>query len=97
MSVGVVSPVFIGRQHESLPAALAHGITTEANSAAMLAELAKDALRFADRPVLWPLMIGAWKRKGLAERSVPPPAYRHQISGSMLHIADEPGTLGVHT
>jgi SAM-dependent methyltransferase len=48
-----------------LPAALAHGITTEADSAAMLAELAKDTARFADSPVLWPLMIGAWKRKGL--------------------------------
>jgi SAM-dependent methyltransferase len=49
-----------------LPAALAHGITTEAASAAMLAELAEDTARFADSPVLWPLMIGAWKRKGLA-------------------------------
>jgi SAM-dependent methyltransferase len=49
-----------------LPAALAHGITTEADSAAMLAELAKDTARFADSPVHWPLMIGAWKRKGLA-------------------------------
>jgi trans-aconitate methyltransferase len=49
-----------------LPAALAHGITTEADSAAMLAELAQDTARFADSPVLWPLMIGAWKRKGLA-------------------------------
>lgn len=49
-----------------LPAALAHGITTAADSAAMLGELAGNALRFADSPVLWPLMIGAWKRKGLA-------------------------------
>jgi SAM-dependent methyltransferase len=49
-----------------LPAALAHGITTEADSVAMLAELAKDTARFADSPVLWPLMIGAWKRKGPA-------------------------------
>jgi SAM-dependent methyltransferase len=48
-----------------LPAALAHGITTEADSAAMLAELAEDTARFADSQVLWPLMIGAWKRKGL--------------------------------
>ena len=35
-------------------------------SRGMLAELAKDTVRFADSPVLWPLMIGAWKRKGLA-------------------------------
>ncbi|MGH7610356.1 MAG: class I SAM-dependent methyltransferase [Candidatus Dormibacteria bacterium] len=47
-----------------LPAALAYGITTEDDSAAMLAELAQDATRFASSPVLWPLMIGAWKRKG---------------------------------
>jgi ubiquinone/menaquinone biosynthesis C-methylase UbiE len=49
-----------------LPAALAYGITTEDDSAAMLAELARDTARFASSPVLWPLMIGAWKRKGLA-------------------------------
>jgi SAM-dependent methyltransferase len=48
-----------------LPAALARGITTEADAAAMLAELAEDTARFADSQVLWPLMIGAWKRKGL--------------------------------
>jgi len=49
-----------------LPAALAHGITTEDDSAATLAELAQDTARFASSPVLWPLMIGAWKRKGQA-------------------------------
>jgi len=49
-----------------LPAALAHGITTENDSAATLAELARDTALFPDSPVLWPLMIGAWKRKGLA-------------------------------
>ncbi len=46
-----------------LPAALAHGITTEADAAAALADLDRDAARFADRPLLWPLLIGAWKRK----------------------------------
>jgi SAM-dependent methyltransferase len=49
-----------------LPAARARGITTDAGSAALLADLARDARWFADRPVLWPLMIGAWKRKGQA-------------------------------
>ena len=49
-----------------LPAALAHGITTEDDSAATLADLAQDTARFASSPVLWPLMIGAWKRKGQA-------------------------------
>jgi SAM-dependent methyltransferase len=46
-----------------LPAALAHGITTEAQAAITLAELARDAERFPDRPTLWPLMIGAWKSR----------------------------------
>jgi len=46
-----------------LPTALAHGITTEAEAAAMLPLIDRDATRFPDRPLLWPLMIGAWKRK----------------------------------
>jgi ubiquinone/menaquinone biosynthesis C-methylase UbiE len=46
-----------------LPAALAHGITTEAEAAATLSLIDRDATRFPDRPLLWPLMIGAWKRK----------------------------------
>jgi hypothetical protein len=49
-----------------LPAAVAHGITTEEAAAATLAELDQDATRFAFRPMLWPLLIGAWKRKGQA-------------------------------
>jgi trans-aconitate methyltransferase len=46
-----------------LPTALAHGITTEDGAAATLAAIDHDAACFADRPMLWPLMIGAWKRK----------------------------------
>ncbi len=46
-----------------LPVALAHGITTEDAAAATLAALECDATRFPDRPLRWPLMIGAWKRK----------------------------------
>jgi len=49
-----------------LPVALAHGITTEEAAAAALAAFERDAARFADSPMTWPLMIGAWKRKGLA-------------------------------
>ena len=49
-----------------LPTALAHGVTTEAAAAAALASIDRDATRFPDRPVLWPLLIGAWKRKGQA-------------------------------
>jgi hypothetical protein len=34
-----------------------------ADAAATLASIDRDAARFPDRPVLWPLLIGAWKRK----------------------------------
>jgi hypothetical protein len=36
---------------------------TEADAAASLAAIGRDAIGFAGRPVLWPLLIGAWKRK----------------------------------
>jgi ubiquinone/menaquinone biosynthesis C-methylase UbiE len=49
-----------------LPTALAHGITTEADAAATLDAFARDTTHFPDRSLLWPLMIGAWKRKGHA-------------------------------
>ena len=46
-----------------LPAAVARGITTETQAATMLANFTRDAERFPERPTLWPLLIGAWKRK----------------------------------
>jgi SAM-dependent methyltransferase len=46
-----------------LPTALAHGITTERRAAGWLSDLARDAERFPERPTLWPLLIGAWKRR----------------------------------
>jgi SAM-dependent methyltransferase len=46
-----------------LPVALAHGITTEPQADAALAALREDAIRHAQRPTLWPLMVGAWKRR----------------------------------
>jgi SAM-dependent methyltransferase len=46
-----------------LPTALAHGVTTPDHAAAMLAAIDHDATAFPDRPMLWPLLIGAWKRK----------------------------------
>jgi hypothetical protein len=55
--------LFEGGFRSVLPTALAHGITTETAAAAALAAIDRDAVRFADRPVLWPLLIGAWKRK----------------------------------
>lgn len=46
-----------------LPTALEHHITTEAEAAATLTRLDRDAGRFADRPLMWPLLIGAWKQR----------------------------------
>jgi hypothetical protein len=46
-----------------LPTAIAHDITTQEEADACLAALSRDAASFPDRPVLWPLLIGAWKRK----------------------------------
>jgi SAM-dependent methyltransferase len=46
-----------------LPAAVAHGITTETQAVTTLANFKRDAERFPERPALWPLLIGAWKRK----------------------------------
>ena len=66
---GRIEPLASGRTlfersfRSVLPTALAHGITTEADAAAALAAIDRDAIRFADRPALWPLLIGAWKRK----------------------------------
>jgi 2-polyprenyl-3-methyl-5-hydroxy-6-metoxy-1,4-benzoquinol methylase len=45
------------------PGAVAHGVTTEADAAETAAALAADATTFAERPMLWPLLVGAWKRK----------------------------------
>jgi ubiquinone/menaquinone biosynthesis C-methylase UbiE len=66
---GRMEPLAVGRAlfegtfRSVLPTALAQGITTEADAAAVLASIDRDCVRFADRPVLWPLLIGAWKRK----------------------------------
>jgi len=46
-----------------LPVALARGITTESDAQAALAALDDDATRFPDVPLVWPLLIGAWKAR----------------------------------
>jgi hypothetical protein len=46
-----------------LGAAIGHGITGAADAAALERRLAADAERFPDRATLWPLLVGAWKRK----------------------------------
>jgi ubiquinone/menaquinone biosynthesis C-methylase UbiE len=66
---GHIEPLATGRAimegtlRSVLPAALAHGVTTEAGAARVRASIDRDAARFPDSPVLWPLLIGAWKRK----------------------------------
>ena len=46
-----------------LPVALTHRVTTETRAASTLEAFDRDVERFPERPVLWPLLIGAWKRK----------------------------------
>jgi ubiquinone/menaquinone biosynthesis C-methylase UbiE len=59
-----VARAFLERTFRSvLPGALARGITTDADAAATVAELTADSDKYPDRSVLWPLLIGAWKRK----------------------------------
>jgi SAM-dependent methyltransferase len=54
-----------------LPTAIGRGITTEERSAALLADVADDVARRPDATVLWPLLIGAWKRKPAAKPPSP--------------------------
>jgi hypothetical protein len=44
-------------------AAIAPDVTTEERAAAWRSEFLRDVERCPDRPALWPLLIGAWKRK----------------------------------
>jgi trans-aconitate methyltransferase len=66
---GRIEPLASGRAllegtfRSVLPTALTHGITTRTDADAAMAAIGRDAIGHADRPVLWPLLIGAWKRK----------------------------------
>lgn len=57
------SAMLTGVYRSLLPAALASGLTTEEESERWFEELARDAARDGEHAALWPLMIGAWKRK----------------------------------
>jgi SAM-dependent methyltransferase len=46
-----------------LPLALARELVTEAESTELLDQLHADAVADAERPVLWPLLMSAWKRR----------------------------------
>ena len=45
------------------PRAISRGILTQERADAWGSELTRDADRFPERPLLWPLLISAWKRK----------------------------------
>ena len=55
--------MFTGVYAGVLDTALQHGLTTPERSAAWSAAITADADRHPDAPALWPLLIGAWKRK----------------------------------
>ena len=65
---GRIEPLATGRAimagtfRSLLPTALAHGVTTEAGADQVLAAIERDA-PVPRHQVLWPLLIGAWKRK----------------------------------
>jgi SAM-dependent methyltransferase len=46
-----------------LPVAISHGITTAEAAETALTALGEDAARHGGRPLLWPLLVGAWKRR----------------------------------
>lgn len=46
-----------------LPAALRLGITTETHSARWFDAFARDTAEHPEFPLMWPLLIGTWKRK----------------------------------
>ena len=66
---GRIEPYGTGRRmvdgvlRSLVPAALARGVTSAEEAEAALAALDEDAARHPDRPMLYPLMIGAWKRR----------------------------------
>lgn len=46
-----------------LPLAVSREIVTEPAADALLAQLRHDADADRERPLLWPLLIGAWKQE----------------------------------
>jgi ubiquinone/menaquinone biosynthesis C-methylase UbiE len=55
--------LFTGVYGGLLSTAIAHGVTSRQRADRWSSEFARDVERFPDRPALWPLLIGAWKRK----------------------------------
>jgi ubiquinone/menaquinone biosynthesis C-methylase UbiE len=61
--LGEAHRMFTAAYTSVLPTAIEHGITTEPHAVATLSDVAHDAARFPSRCALWPLLVGAWKRK----------------------------------
>ena len=59
----VTSAMFGAVYRSVLPGALALGLTTEEQSERWFADLARDTREAGAHAAMWPLMIGAWKRK----------------------------------
>lgn len=57
------SVMLVGVFRSLLPLAVSREIVTEPEADMLLAQLRHDADADRERPVLWPLLIGAWKRK----------------------------------
>jgi SAM-dependent methyltransferase len=58
--IGAARPMLAGTFRSVLPAGLAHGVTTAAEAETLLTAFDEDVARYPGRPMLWPLMIGAW-------------------------------------
>jgi hypothetical protein len=57
------APMLEGVVRSLVPAAVSRGLATEYDAHALLAELHDAVAEDPDRPLLWPLLLGAWKRK----------------------------------
>ena len=57
------APMLEGVVRSLMPAAIGRGLVTESDAHALLAELHDSVAEDPHRPLLWPLLIGAWKRK----------------------------------
>jgi hypothetical protein len=57
------APMLEGVVRSLLPAAMARGQVTESDGHALIAQLHDAVAEDPDRPLLWPLLLGAWKQK----------------------------------
>ena len=57
------APMLEGVVRSLIPAAVGRGLATESDARTLLARLHDAVAEDPDRPLLWPLLLGAWKRK----------------------------------